>query len=242
MKFESIAIVDPQTMQERSAEHLQNVLNSVANINFSGGTSTARFIQIRGIGERSQFVDNVNPSVGLLIDGIDYSGLGAAATLFDIGQLEVFRGPQSGRFGVNSLAGMVVLESEAPSAISQGRLLAGMANYDEQRLGVAVGGALGEATQARLSVMQFNQDGFTTNAFLDRDDTEQRDELSARLGLSSALSDDWQVKANLHYFNIDNGYDAFSPGNDCVTLSDQPDSDALRSGTVRRQPCTPLGG
>ncbi|AVJ56980.1 hypothetical protein C5610_12240 [Idiomarina sp. OT37-5b] len=230
---QSIAIVDPQTMQERSAEHLQNVLNSVANINFSGGTSTARFIQIRGIGERSQFVDNVNPSVGLLIDGIDYSGLGAAATLFDIGQLEVFRGPQSGRFGVNSLAGMVVLESEAPSAITQGRLLAGMANYDEQRLGVAVGGALGEATQARLSVLQFNQDGFTSNAFLDRDDTEQRDELSARLGLSSALSDDWQVNANLHYFNIDNGYDAFSLENDRVTLSDQPGSDALRSAAVR---------
>jgi len=85
----SIAIVDENSMHQRASRHLQDVLNSVANVNFSGGSSTARFIQIRGIGERSQFVDAINPSVGLVIDGIDYSGLGSAATLFDVGQVEV---------------------------------------------------------------------------------------------------------------------------------------------------------
>ncbi|HAD49054.1 MAG TPA: hypothetical protein DCF92_09675, partial [Idiomarina sp.] len=49
---QSIAIIDSEVIQKRSAQHLQEVLNTVGNINFSGGTSTARFIQIRGIGER----------------------------------------------------------------------------------------------------------------------------------------------------------------------------------------------
>ena len=41
----------------------------------------ARVFQIRGVGEESQFIDPVNPSVGLMIDGIDMTGLGTAAAL-----------------------------------------------------------------------------------------------------------------------------------------------------------------
>lgn len=230
---QSITIIDPKTFKQRSAEHLQQVLNAVANINFSGGTSTARFIQIRGIGERSQFVDNVNPSVGLLIDGIDYSGLGAAASLFDIGQIEIFRGPQSGRFGVNSLAGMVVMQSQQPTELSGGQLTLGLANYDEQRFGFAVGGNLGRLGNARFSAHQFYQDGFTDNVFLNRDDTEQRDEVSARLGVDTLLGNGWSLKTNLHYTRTDNGYDAFSLENDRQTLSDEPGDDNLRTTALR---------
>lgn len=230
---QSIAIIDPETIQQRSAEHLQQVLNTVANINFSGGTSTARFIQIRGIGERSQFVDNVNPSVGLLIDGIDYSGLGAAANLFDVGQIEVFRGPQSGRFGVNSLAGMVVMQSEPATELASGKLALGIANYDERRLGLAVGGSLGSLGNVRFSAHQFYQDGFTNNVYLGRDDTEERDELSARLGVETKLSKHWSLTTNVHYTNIDNGYDAFSLENNRQTLSDQPGDDNLRTSALR---------
>ena len=230
---QSIAIIDPQGIQQRSAEHLQQVLNTVANINFSGGTSTARFIQIRGIGERSQFVDNVNPSVGLIIDGIDYSGLGGAASLFDMGQVEVFRGPQSGRFGVNSLAGMVVMQSEQATDFTSGKVAVGLANYDERRLGLAVGGSLGRLGNARFSAHQFYQDGFTENVYLERDDTEQRDELSARLQLSTPLSKWWSLESHLHYTKIDNGYDAFSLENNRQTLSDEPGNDNLRTAAVR---------
>ena len=55
------------------------------------GASRGRFVLIRGIGERSQFVEPLNPSIGLIIDGIDFSGLGNAGTLFDVEQVEVLR-------------------------------------------------------------------------------------------------------------------------------------------------------
>ncbi|WP_404400439.1 TonB-dependent receptor [Idiomarina seosinensis] len=230
---QSVGIIDAEQIDERNAEHLQSALNAVANVNFAGGTSTAQYIQIRGIGERSQFVDTVNPSVGLLIDGIDYSGLGAAASLFDIGQVEVFRGPQSGRFGVNALAGMIVLDSEQPTDTLTGKLLLSTANYDEYRAGFAVGGEIANIGNARLSVTQFANDGFTENRFLQRDDTEQRDELSARLGLQSELTENWRLQTNFHHIDIDNGYDAFSLENDRQTLSDEPGTDALKSSALR---------
>ena len=81
------------------------MLNTAANVNFNTGASRGRFIQIRGVGLRSQFVDPVNPSVGLLIDGINYSGLGGSSLLFDTQQAEIYRGPQGTRFGADAMAG-----------------------------------------------------------------------------------------------------------------------------------------
>lgn len=148
------------------------------------GSSRARFIQIRGIGERSQFVDPINPSVGLLIDGINYSGLGQAAQLFDISQVSrIYRGPQSGRFGADGMAGMLVLESTRAKAEHGGEWLLGIANYGGRRAGLALGGAVGALGDARLSIYQQRDDGFTENLYLQRDDTQQRSERAVRLNV-----------------------------------------------------------
>jgi len=231
----SVSIIDKDAMQQRHSQHLQDTLNSFANVNFSGGTSTARFIQIRGIGERSQFVDPVTPSVGLLIDGIDYSGLGSAASLFDIDHVEVFRGPQSGRFGVNAMAGLLLLDSTAPSSDFNGQFQLSAGNYSEAMGGLAMGGNLGALGNARFSVSQFQQDGYIENTYLERDDTEQRNELSARFLLDSELSQDWLLQTVLHYNDVDNGYDAFSLDNTRETLSDEPGYDRLESQALRLQ-------
>ncbi|MCC5853481.1 MAG: TonB-dependent receptor plug domain-containing protein, partial [Alkalimonas sp.] len=60
----SIAVVSEQDMQRSSAQHLDEVLNQLANVNFAAGASRGRFVQMRGIGERSEFIDVINPSVG----------------------------------------------------------------------------------------------------------------------------------------------------------------------------------
>jgi outer membrane receptor for ferrienterochelin and colicin len=76
----SISVLDEQAIQQRQAQHLEDILNRAANVNFASGASRGRFVQIRGIGERSQFTDPINPSVGYLVDGINYSGLLSGAS------------------------------------------------------------------------------------------------------------------------------------------------------------------
>ena len=229
----SVSILDQNAMQQRNAQHLEDMLNSFANVNFSGGTSTARFIQIRGMGERSQFVDPISPSVGLIIDGIDYSGLGTAASLFDINQVEVFRGPQSGRFGVNAMAGLVLLDSVQPSDDFSGQFELSAGNYDERMGGLALGGQLGVLGNARFSISQFNQDGYIENAYLERDDTNDRDELGVRFLLNTQFTNNWTLDTVLHYNDVDNGYDVFSLDNNRTTLSDEPGYDRLESDAVK---------
>jgi len=60
----------------------------VPNLNWAGDTSRPRYFQIRGIGELQQYQGAPNPSVGFLIDDIDFSGLGTAATLFDVDHID----------------------------------------------------------------------------------------------------------------------------------------------------------
>ena len=87
------------------------MLGLVPNLNWSGGTSRPRYFQLRGIGELEQYQGAPNPSVGFLIDDIDFSGVGMPATLFDVEQVEVLRGPQGTRYGANALAGLIKIKT-----------------------------------------------------------------------------------------------------------------------------------
>ncbi|AHK14644.1 TonB-dependent receptor [Thalassolituus oleivorans] len=229
---EAVTVVGSKQIEARSAEHLEQVLSFAPNVNFSSGASRGRYFQIRGIGERSQFVDPVNPSVGLMIDGIDMTGLGAAATLFDVQQVEVLRGPQGTRFGANALAGMINVRSNDPSKESEGYIKARAGNYDSYGLGGAVSGGLADNLQGRLAVQGFQSDGYLDNTYLNRDDTNKLDEIIARGKLAYQLNNDTDLGLTYLYADIDNGYDAFSLDKNRNTLSDQPGRDSQDTQAV----------
>jgi iron complex outermembrane recepter protein len=225
----STSVVDSRAIRQRAARHLEDVLNLAPNVNFAGGSSRARFYQVRGIGERSQFVEPLNPSVGLRIDGVDFSGLGTAALLFDVEQVEVLRGPQGTLHGANALAGLINLRTAAPAAETGGRVELSAAEYDTRTLGATLTGPLTDTLRYRLSIGQNESDGYMDNAWLGRDDTNGRDESSASAKLR--WLPDRRNSVDLHLFGVDvnNGYDAFSLDNTRSTLSDQPGRDTLEA-------------
>ncbi|MGB0502708.1 MAG: TonB-dependent receptor [Thalassolituus sp.] len=229
---EAVTVVSSDDISASSAEHLEQVLSFAPNVNFSSGASRGRFYQIRGIGERSQFIDPVNPSVGLVIDGIDMTGLGGAAALFDVQQVEILRGPQGTRFGANALAGMINIRSNDPIKENEGYLSARAGNYDSYGLGGAVSGSLGENVQGRLAVQGFQSDGYMENQFLERDDNSKIDEVIARGKLAFQLSDDTDLGVTYLYADIDNGYDAFSLDNTRKTYSNEPGTDAQDTNAI----------
>ncbi|MEE4639850.1 MAG: TonB-dependent receptor [Wenzhouxiangella sp.] len=221
----SATVIDAETARQRNAAHLEDVLNLAPNVNFSSGASRGRFFQIRGIGSRSQFVEPANASVGLLVDGIDLTGLGGAASTLDIEQVEILRGPQGTLFGANALAGMINLVSAAPTSAFGGRFEAGLGEFGTRRFQGAASGPLGETLGYRLAYGSERSDGYQNNAFLDRDDLAGIDEQTLRGRLRWDPHQRLTVDFTGLYLDIDNGYDAFSLDNTRTTLSDEPGHD-----------------
>ena len=210
------------------ANHLEEVLGGAVNVNLASGASRARFVQMRGIGERGQFAEPLNSSVALLIDGVDFSGLGTAATLFDVSQVEVLRGPQGTLYGANALAGLINVVTPASAAQWQRMMRFDAGNYGALGFGGVISGPLSSDVGLRLSAQQYSDDGFIKNQYLRRDDTDNHDETTLRLKLDGRNDVvDWQLSAGV--IDIANGYDAFSLDNDRQTRSDQPGVDEQSS-------------
>ncbi len=220
----SVAVLTLEDQRTRT-QHIEEVLGQIANVNFSKGASRARFVQIRGIGERGQFSEPLNSSVGLIIDGVDLSGIGTAATLFDVEQVEVFRGPQGALYGANALAGLINVVTAAPTEEFSTSVRADLGEYGASGFGVAFAGPLGETAGFRLSAQTFSDDGFMDNIFLGTDDTDNHDERSLRGKIVLNPSDDLSATFVAGYIDIDNGYDAFSLDNNRTTRSDTPGRD-----------------
>lgn len=240
----SVSVIDAELIRQRNASHLEEVLNVAPNVNFSTGASRARFFQIRGIGERGQFVEPLNPSVGMILDGIDLTGAATAATLFDVEQVEVFRGPQGTRYGANAHAGLIVLQSHAPTAIPEASAELEAGSDGLRRVGVVASGPLvGDVLTGRLAVQRHQTDGHMENDYLDRDDTQNQDELTLRGRLRWQPSEQTTVDVSLARVDIDNGYDAFTLDNSRTTLTDEPGFDRQQTdmGSVRMTMATDYG-
>lgn len=221
----SLSVIASDEISARNAQNLEEIIARTPNVNFSSGTQRARYYQIRGIGERSQFKEPINPSVGLVIDGIDFSSIGSIASTFDVEQVEVYRGPQGTRFGANAMAGMINITSNAPTDTFEGKVRLSAGNYDSYSAGLILSGPATKQVNYRLAVEQYNSDGFIENDFLNRDDTNNRDEFTLRGKLAIEASKDLTIVLTAFVADFDNGYDAFSLDNTRHTLSDQPGFD-----------------
>ena len=225
----SITVLDAETVDSLAVQHFEELVNVIPNLNWSGDGHRARYFQIRGIGERSQYQGAPNPSVGFIVDDIDFSGIGTVATLFDVDRIEVLRGPQAIRYGANALAGLIYLQSADPRTSRDGRLEFGVGSDSAYSLGIANGGALGDKAFYRVSAHHYQSDGFRDNPFLGRSDTNGRDETTLRAKLLFELADDLDLAVAFLYADIDNGYDAFAIDNSLTVLSDDPGRDAQES-------------
>jgi outer membrane receptor protein involved in Fe transport len=226
----SITVLNERTLRDAGRQHFEDVLAAVPNLSWAGGTSRPRFFQIRGIGEREQYEGAPNPSVGFLIDDIDFSGIGMPATLFDVGRIEVLRGPQGMRYGANALAGLIVMRGQEPADELGFATEASYGEYASESIGAAATGPAEALNSSwRIAVQRYESDGYRRDVFLHRDDTNGRDELTGRAKWRWRPSDDTTVDLTWLHAKLDNGYDGWSIDNTRVSLADRPGKDAQTS-------------
>lgn len=228
----SVTVIGENEIYDKASAPFEEVIGKVPNVNFTGVGSRAHHIQIRGIGERSQFKYPLNPSVGIMIDGMDFSDTALAVTLFDVQQIEVLKGPQGTTFGANGMAGMINIQSNEPTRETEGHVEATVGNYNTKAFGLAIGGEISENLLGRFSIHKNTNDGFMENTYLGRDDTNNIDELAMKAQLRWFASDNHTIDLKFMHLDIDNGYDGFTLDNSRESISDFPGDDKQKTNAV----------
>ncbi|MGQ0383951.1 MAG: TonB-dependent receptor [Gammaproteobacteria bacterium] len=218
-------------IEDAAVVHLEELLPLVPSLSWAGASSRPRYFLLRGVGELEQYQGAPNPSIGFLLDEIDLSGIGMTAALFDVEQVEVLRGPQGTRYGANALGGLIKLKTRDPAPVPSFEAEAGTGDDGLWSAGAAAGGPLAADSQSawRAVLHRAASEGFRRNDFLDRSDTNGRDETTARLRLHLGGNGPWRAGLGLVHADFDNGYDAFAIDNSLHTLSDRPGRDAQRT-------------
>ena len=230
----STFVLSDNEIKTQPIKHFENLSYLVPNLNFAASDSRARYFQIRGIGERSGYLGTPNSSVGFLIDDVDYSGQGGIATLFDVDQVEVIRGPQASRIGANALAGLIYIKTKEPTEEFEASSEINLGSYNTQSAGIALSGPVtkNKDVKFRFVVRQDQSDGFRKNLFLNKSDTSSKDELTLRLKIDFELSETSNSKLLLSSVDMDDPADIWTIDNSLNTLSDRPGMDSQKTDTL----------
>ena len=232
---ESVTVFSEGALQDRQANHLQDLVTAIPNLTATGGNNRSRYFQLRGMGENSQFEgETPDLSVRFLIDDFDFTGIGGIASLFDVSQLEVIRGAQTSAYGVNASAGIIKLSTNEANGEEVSKAKVSIGTHNQRSFGYATGGFLGDKasskTSYRLSISQNKTDGFIENTFLNRKDTNQSEETFSLLKLKHNPSNNSTVQTSFVYADAKAGYDQWSLNNTYLkTQSDDPGEDNQRS-------------
>ena len=176
----SVAVVTADQLKEENIVDLQDVIDRTANITSRDGSH----FTIRGIDSLSVSGFGSGDLATIYINGSPLpreASFTGPADVWDVSQIELFRGPQSTLQGRASLAGAILVNTTKPSYEWSGRLR-GIYTTEENavRLGAAFGGPIIEDRLAfRLAVEHQESDGFGYNPVRD-EDLDRSESFSAR--------------------------------------------------------------
>ena len=197
---------------------LKNILQSATNVNYSGPGSRIRYFQIRGIGEYEQYVSQGGPSyyVATYIDNFNYSGLGMPVFMYDVEQVEIFKGAQSFAFGQNAMAGLIKIILTKPKPLKETKFMAEIGSFNKLNLNLVHNQPMDNNVNLRFGFSKNTDQGFIFNTFTN-EYSNKRDEFIINLQFSiiDTLDSGDFLKLNLNSLssNLDNNYDRWSYNN-----------------------------
>jgi iron complex outermembrane recepter protein len=225
---ESITTIDTEKLDEIKAggDDIRFISGRVPSllVESSFGRTFPRFY-IRGLGN-TDFDLNSSQPVSMVYDDIVLENpILKGFPVFDIGQVEVLRGPQGTLFGRNTPAGVVKFDSNKPTQETEGYVDASYGELGNANLEAAIGGALGPDWSGRASFLVQRRDDWVDNTAPNRHDSfGGYDEQAVRLQLAYRPSEMFNALLNVHAMNyngsailfraniIDPGSDNFVPG------------------------------
>ncbi|GGY57664.1 hypothetical protein GCM10011297_33020 [Bacterioplanes sanyensis] len=178
-----ISVLDRQQLENNNTENLNDalVLTPNASINGKGGFS------IRGINaEGGPAADtSTADTAGVVMDGayFDADILEMGVGLWDIGSVEVYKGPQSTSQGKNALAGTIVVKTNDPVFYREGSVRLGFGTDNTQISSIMFNQALTDEWAVRIAADRVYTDGQIENEYTGDDDEAHDEHINGRVKL-----------------------------------------------------------
>lgn len=185
----SITAVNGETLVRSGAKNMTELQGVVPGLYVSTNSGYGGApISIRGTaGTNSTLLDD---PVAVYVNGVyQSSGTFGGSALFDIGSIQVVRGPQGTLQGRNATAGALLIESANPGSSLGGYLRTAYADPSEVRAEGAIGGPVSDTLGARLAVSYYDEEGWGENTFDGRP-------IGGGRGLSARSTLRWQPTAD----------------------------------------------
>jgi iron complex outermembrane receptor protein len=169
----------------------------------SFGRAFPRFY-IRGLGN-TDFDLNASQPVSMVVDDVVLENpILKGMPLWDIGHVEVLRGPQGTLFGRNTPAGVVKFDTVRPARETSGYVSASYGTRGTRDFQAAIGGALAATLTARASVLYQGEDDWIDNAHTGQKNALGGfDMMAYRLQLDWRPINDFHALLNVHGSNLD---------------------------------------
>jgi outer membrane receptor protein involved in Fe transport len=169
-----------------------DLVKQVPNLTFTKTNFTGYSIQIRGIGTQAISV-TTDPAVAVALNDIPFiRNHFFEQEFYDVGQVEVLRGPQGTLYGRNATAGVVNLVTAKPTDQFEAMVSADIGNYKNRRFEAMLNlPIMDDRFDVRLAGEWTKRSGYTTNE-VTGDQVDGRDLWSGRLTLG------WKPLQNLN--------------------------------------------
>ncbi len=209
-------------IKDRSLFHGEELWSQFANLSTASGSNRTRYFKIRGIGERSEYDTMPSNSVGVFYDHIDLGGLSGVLALYDVGQVEVLKGPQTFLYGDSSIGGNVLFTS-LPVTETHTSVWTDWGSQNHRMFGTRSGVVISDNFSMKFGFQKNNSDGYFYNPHW-QDHTSKRDESFGNIGWQ------WNVGSSLitgsHIYGENkNGNDLWNTDNSFNVFSDRKGHD-----------------
>ena len=182
----AVSVVSAETLVEKAITTETDLQTAVPGLTVKTGQNENQL----NFSLRGQSVDpfsSSRPSVLPYFNEVQVGGVGGTA-LYDLGSVQVLKGPQGTLFGRNATGGAVLYTSAKPTDQFGGYIVGRIGNFDARHLEGALNLPLGEIAALRVAGQIQRRDGFQRNLFRDERLGEVRRE-NVRVSLSLRPSD-----------------------------------------------------
>ncbi|HEY9541212.1 MAG TPA: TonB-dependent receptor plug domain-containing protein, partial [Luteimonas sp.] len=162
----AVSAFSEEDLANLQASDVTGLQGAVPNLNMVQGRGSANSVNvfIRGIGQPDA-LQTFDPGVGMYVDDVYYSRInGAMFSLFDIGQVEVLRGPQGTLYGKNSTGGAIKLTTKNPFDNQGGSVELTVGDYGRNEGRFYLSGNLSDTIAASIAGASIRNDGYVRDA------------------------------------------------------------------------------